>query len=157
MQSWFTPVDAPEPPSESEPKPVRFIRKNERKEIRRALDMRCEVVRLRDFSLITRQARDLSPDGMLIATGVELEPGESVIVSFQATSLGLWFDSEARVARMLQGRRAGDRGPEAGLSFTTLDRVKRLILRGHLRRVPPPLPRRAQRIDWSATVRSVSR
>ena len=83
--------------------------------------------------------------------------GENVIVSFKATQLGLWFDTEASVARIIKGRRDGDRGAGIGLSFSTLDRVKRLILRGHLRRVPPPLPRRMQRIDWTATVRSLSR
>jgi len=31
-------------------------------------------------------------------------------VSFKATQLGLWFDSEARVARVIKGRRDGDRG-----------------------------------------------
>jgi hypothetical protein len=57
----------------------------------------------------------------------------------------------------VSGRRNGDRGAALGVSFSTLDRVKRLILRGHLRRVPPPLPRRTQRIDWTATVRSLTR
>jgi hypothetical protein len=94
---------------------------------------------------------------MLVRTDAELEVGESLIVSFEATSLGLWFDTEANVARVVKGRRDGDRGTGIGLSFSTLDRVKRLILRGHLRRVPPPLPRRRQRIDWAATVRSFTR
>jgi hypothetical protein len=85
-----------------------------------------------------------------------LEPGENVFVAFRATHLGIWFDTEARVARMIRGRRPGDRGRGAALSFSTLSRVKRFILRGHLRRVPPPLPKRAQRIDWTATVRSIA-
>lgn len=119
--------------------------------------MTCQVVRERDFRLVAERAVDVSPDGMLVRTDAELEVGESLIVSFEATSLGLWFDTEASVARIVRGRRDGDRGAGFGLSFSTLDRVKRLILRGHLRRVPPPLPRRTQRIDWSATVRSFAR
>jgi hypothetical protein len=115
------------------------------------------VVRERDFRLIGSTALDLSPDGMLVATEHDLAVGESLIVSFRATSLGVWFDSEARVARVVRGRRDGDRGAAVGLSFSSLDRVKRLILRGHLRRVPPPIPRRAQRIDWTATIRSLDR
>jgi PilZ domain len=135
----------------------RFVRRNERREVRRAMGLTCQVVRERDFRLVSDRALDLSPDGMLVHSEAELELGESLIVSFKATQLGLWFDSEAQVARIVKGRRDGDRGAGIGLSFSTLDRVKRLILRGHLRRVPPPLPRRTQRIDWCATVRSVTR
>jgi hypothetical protein len=153
MVKWFTPVDAPEIDST----PLRFVRKNERSEIRRALELPCQVVRERDFRLVAERTIDLSPGGMLVASDLDLDPGDDLIVSFQATSLGLWFDTEAKVARIIRGRRAEDRGRGAAIRFSSLDRVKRLILRGHLRRVPPPLPRRLQRIDWSATVRSVGR
>jgi len=136
---------------------LRFVRRNDRREVRRAAGITCQVVRERDFRLVAERALDVSPDGMLVQTESELEVGESLIVSFKATQLGLWFDTEASVARIVKGRRDGDRGAGIGLSFSTLDRVKRLILRGHLRRVPPPLPRRTQRIDWSATVRSFNR
>ncbi len=134
-----------------------FVRKNDRREVRRSVKLTCQVVREKDFTLVSDQAVDLSPDGMLVLSDRDLSPGENVFVTFRATSLGLWFDTEARVARVVNGRRRGDRGRAIGLSFSTLDRVKRLILRGHLRRVPPPVPRRAQRIDWTATVRSISR
>ena len=134
-----------------------FVHRNDRREVRRAVGLTCQVVRERDFRLIADQAVDLSPDGMLVSSSHEMEVGESLIVSFKATQLGLWFDTEASVTRVIKGRRPGDRGPGIGLSFSSLDRVKRLILRGHLRRVPPPLPRRIQRIDWTATVRSLTR
>ncbi len=136
---------------------LKFVHRNDRREVRRAVGLTCQVVRERDFRLIADQAVDLSPDGMLVSSDHELEVGEGLIVSFKATQLGLWFDTDACVARVIKGRRPGDRGPGIGLSFSSLDRVKRLILRGHLRRVPPPLPRRIQRIDWTATVRSLTR
>jgi hypothetical protein len=136
---------------------LRFVRRNDRREVRRAVALACQVVRERDFKLVADRALDVSPDGMLVRCDADLALGEGLIVSFQATQLGLWFDSEATVARVVRGRREGDRGAAVGLSFATLDRVKRLILRGALRRVPPPVPRRTQRIDWSATVRSVKR
>ena len=135
---------------------LKFLRRNDRREIRRAVTLACTVVREQDFKVIAHEALDLSPDGMLVSTDRELEVGENMIVSFRATQLGLWFDTEATVARIIKGRRPGDRGPAIGLSFSTLDRVKRLILRGHLRRVPPHLPRRTQRIDWTATIRSLA-
>jgi len=134
---------------------LKFVRRNDRREVRRAVGLACTVVRERDFRVVAHQALDISPDGMLVSTEQPLEVGENMIVSFRATQLGLWFDTEASVARIVKGRRDGDRGAAIGLSFSTLDRVKRLILRGHLRRVPPPLPRRTQRIDWTATIRSV--
>lgn len=133
-----------------------FVRKNERREVRRAIAMSCQIVRERDFHLVAEKALDVSPDGMLVATDVDLEPGENVFVSFRATELGIWFDTEARVARVVRGRRPGDKGRGVALRFSTLPRVKRFILRGHLRRVPPPLPRRTQRIDWSATIRGLA-
>jgi hypothetical protein len=133
---------------------TQFVRKNERREVRRAITMSCQVVRERDFHLVSEKALDLSPDGMLVATDIDLEPGENVFVSFRATELGLWFDTEASVARVVRGRRPGDKGRGVALRFSTLPKVKRFILRGHLRKVPPPVPKRMQRIDWSATVRS---
>lgn len=129
-----------------------FVRKNERREVRRAVSLACQVVRERDFQVVADRAIDLSPDGIRVATDADLQPGEGVIVSFQATRLGLWFDTQATVCRVERGRRLGDREPAVGLRFDSLDRVKRFILRGHLRRVPPPVPRRTQRIDWARTV-----
>jgi hypothetical protein len=132
-----------------------FVRKNDRREVRRAVSVPCQIVRERDFRLVSDTTLDVSPDGMLVATTMDLEPGEPLLVSFQATELGLWFDGEARVARMVRGRRPGDKGKAVGLTFSSLSRVQRFILRGELRRVPPPVPRRPQRIDWTATVRSI--
>ena len=132
-----------------------LIRKNDRREVRRAFSMSCQIVRERDFKLIAEAAVDVSSDGMRVRTDLDLEPGENVFVSFRATELGIWFDTEAKVARVIHGRRPGDDGKSVGLRFSTMERVKRFILRNPLRRVPPPVPRRSQRIDWSATVRSI--
>ncbi len=139
------------------PERLKFVRRNDRREVRRDARFTCQVVRERDFRLVADYALDISPDGMLVSSEHDLAIGDSLIVSFKATQLGLWFDTEGSVARIVKGRRDGDRGAGIGVSFSTLDRVKRLILRGHLRRVPPPLPRRTQRIDWTATVRSLTR
>ncbi len=132
-----------------------FIRKNDRREMRRALSLRCQVVRERDFRLVAEETVDVSPDGMRVMTDVELAPGENLYVSFRATETGIWFDTEAQVARVIRGRRPSDTGKGIGLRFSTLSRVQRFILRNYLKRVPPPVPRRTQRIDWAATVRSI--
>ena len=130
-----------------------LVRRNQRREIRRAVRMPCRVVAEREFKLIGDRAVDLSPEGMLVPTEQPLEIGDSVIVSFRTTDLGIWFDTDAKVVRVIHGRRPGDTGKCMGLSFQSLSAVHRLILRGYFRHVPPPLPKRAQRIDYAASVR----
>lgn len=149
---YFTPVDSPDWEAERAQKRVKLVRKNDRHEIRKAVSIDCQVVRERDFRLIASRTIDLSPDGMLVPIEEDIAIGEPLVVTFQATQLGIWFDSEATVSRLLHGRRDYDKRPCMGLTFSTLDRVKRLVLRGHLRRVPPPLPKRAPRVDWSRSL-----
>ncbi|MCA9590976.1 MAG: PilZ domain-containing protein [Myxococcales bacterium] len=130
-----------------------FVRRNDRSEVRRARRVACQVVRESDFKLIAREAIDLSSDGMFVLTSEPgIARGDKLVVSFRATGLDLWFDTEATVTRVSRGRRQRDRPPGLGLRFDTLSGVKRLILRGHLRRTPPPVPMRAQRISWADTV-----
>jgi hypothetical protein len=129
---------------------------NERREVRRRVTLACRVVREQDFRLIGTHALDVSPDGMLVMTIRDVDPGDSLLVSFRATELGIWFDAEATVARVVRGRRPRDRGRCVGLSFTRFDAVSRLVLRGHLRRSAPPVPQRDARIDYAATVRRIA-
>jgi hypothetical protein len=132
------------------------VHKNERREVRRRLKVPCRVVRESDFRLVGTNAIDLSPGGMLLMTMRDVAPGEDLLVSFRATELGIWFNAEAKVARVVRGRRFKDRGRCAGIAFTRFDAVARLILRGHLGRSAPPLPQREARIDYAATVRRIS-
>jgi hypothetical protein len=129
-----------------------LVRKNDRREIRRALRLHCRVVVPHAKSVVADASYDLSPEGMLVRAIEPLYVGDKVEVAFRATDLGIWFDTEAHVARIIRGRRPGDHGVCYGLRFDSLSAVHRLILRGHYRHVPPPLPRRAQRIDYAATV-----
>jgi hypothetical protein len=136
-----------------------IVHKNERREVRRKVLFACRVVRERDYKLVATTTLDVSPSGMLVMSLRDVEPNESLLVTFRATELGLWFDAEARVARVVRGRRPRDRGRCAGIAFTRFDPVSRLILRGHLGRVAPPLParvRRGDRIDYAATVRRIA-
>jgi hypothetical protein len=130
--------------------------KNERREIRRRVTLACRVVRERDFHLIGTYALDLSPSGMLVMSIRDAEPGDSLIISFRATELGLWFDAEGEVARVVRGRRPKDRGRGIGVRFTRFDAVSRLVLRGHLRRNAPPVPQRDFRVDYAGTVRRIA-
>jgi hypothetical protein len=138
------------------PRPHRVVRRNDRREIRHALRLGCRVVEPRQFSLVADRMVDLSPEGALVRSDAGLEIGEEVVISFRATDFGIWFDSVAEVTRVIHNRRPTDGGRCFGLRFLTLPAVQRLILRGHLRRVPPPLPKRAQRIDYAATIRQIA-
>ena len=93
---------------------------------------------------------------MLVRTTSDITIGEPVIVTFQATPLGLWFDAQAEVTRVVRGERVEDEGRALGLRFLALPPISRLILRGHLRRIPPVLPQRPTRVDYAATVHSIA-
>jgi c-di-GMP-binding flagellar brake protein YcgR len=133
-----------------------FAHRNDRREVRRSVRLACRVVREDDFKLIGARALDVSPGGMLVMCIGDAKLGDSCIVSFKATELGIWFDMEAVVARVIRGKRAKDRGRCVGLRFTKIDPVQRLILRGHLRRSAPPVPHRAPRIDYAGTIRKIA-
>jgi PilZ domain-containing protein len=134
---------------------------NRRREMRRAVRLGCRV-RRRDGRLVGDRTVDLSPQGLLVASDECLERGAELIVSFQATELPLWFDTQATVRRVVEGRRPGDHGRALGLHFESLPAVSRLILRGHLRKAPPVVPQRElppelspRRIDYAQAVRRV--
>jgi PilZ domain len=133
-----------------------FVHAQQRETIRRAVQIPCQVVRERDFKLIGARTVDLSPHGMLVKSEADVLPDERLIVSFRATAFNLWFDTEAVVTRIVSGRRPGDPGRCLGVRFRTLDAVARHILRGSLRKVPPPVPRRERRMDYAATVRRIT-
>lgn len=136
---------------------MNLVHLQERRAIRRAIEIECQVVRERDFKLVGKKTFDLSTDGMLVPTSLDVEPGDDLIVSFQLM-FGVHVDAEARAARIVRGLRSHDSGPCVGIRFNGLDPITRHILRGSLRKVPPPIPRRARRearIDYAATVLSI--
>lgn len=133
-----------------------LIRKNDRKTTRHHVRLDCQVVRETDFRIVGYRTLDLSTEGMLVRTTSDVSVGDSLIVSFQATPLGLWFDMMGEVRRIIHGRRPEDEGRALGIRFTDLDPISRLILRGHLRRIPPVIPQRPTRVDYAATVRQIA-
>jgi PilZ domain len=120
---------------------------NRRREIRRSASLGCRVRRTDTTRLLGDRTLDLSPQGMLLASDERIDEGSEVVVSFMATELPIWFDTQATVTRIVQGRRPGDVGRALGLRFDTLPAVSRLILRGHLRKHPAALAQREPPID----------
>lgn len=108
---------------------VRAARRSRRHE----LLLSCQVVRERGFRLVSTLALDLSTEGMLVLTGERVLTGEPVVVSFRSPSSSRWFDLEGTVARVVHGRRPGDRGRCLGLSFGALSDADRSRLWEDLR------------------------
>ncbi|WP_394839001.1 PilZ domain-containing protein [Pendulispora rubella] len=129
----------------------------QRSVMRHAVEVSCQIVREQDMKLIGRRSLDLSTEGLLMPSEADVNIGDELMVSFRATDFGLLFATSGRVARILEGRRANDRGRCIGVSFR-LGAIARHILRGGLRRVPPPLPRRARekRVDYAKTVYEIA-
>jgi len=114
-----------------------LARKVQRNAFRRDVLLGCQVVRERDFSLVSSLAFDLSQGGMLVLTAGRVLTGEELLVSFRAPQTGEWFDLEATVARVLHGRRPGDRGRCLGLEFQSFDLAGRWRLSEGIRGLPP--------------------
>jgi len=129
-----------------------LVHAKQRRVVRRAMRVECQVVRERDFRLLGSRALDLSPLGMLVLAQENVLTGEPVVVSFRVALSSWWFDAEATVARVIHGRRPGDLGRCFALSFDSLEEDAKVFLRRALRGVPPPLPKREPRVDYAATV-----
>jgi len=129
-----------------------LVHAQQRRALRRAIGVECQVVRERDFCLVGSRGVDLSPKGMLVMSQEPVLTGEPVIVSFRLPRGLYWFDSQATVARVVHGRRPGDGARCFGIEFETLDPDHQWFLGLALRGTPPPLPRREPRVDYAGSV-----
>ena len=121
---------------------VILTRKQPRRAFRREVLLSCQVVRERDFRLVSDLALDLSTEGMLVSTEQRVLTGEELLVSFRPPRSDRWLDVQATVARVVHGRRPSDRGRCLGLSFHAFDAASRRLLFNQLRGLPPPEPAR---------------
>jgi hypothetical protein len=129
-----------------------LVHAHQRRTVRRALRVECQGIRERDLRLMGRWSLDLSPAGVLVGTGERVLTGEPAFVSFRLPQAPSWFHVRANVARVLNGRRPGERGRCIALEFDPLDGRTHWLLRAALRNLPPPLPTREPRVDYAATV-----
>jgi hypothetical protein len=129
-----------------------LVHAQQRRALRRGVRVDCQVVRERDFALVGSRGLDLSPFGMLVMAEVPVMTGEPLFVAFRLPRSTWWFDAEATVARVLHGRRPGDKGRCFGIEFDALDRSLQYFLHTALHGVPPPVPKREARIDYAASV-----
>jgi c-di-GMP-binding flagellar brake protein YcgR len=119
-------------------------RKLPRRAFRREVLLTCQVVRERDFQLVSDLALDLSTAGMLVATEQRVLTGEPLLVSFRPPRSQRWLDVSATVTRVVHGRRPSDRGRCLGIAFDGMAEQDRKLLFRHLRGLPAPeIARRA--------------
>jgi PilZ domain-containing protein len=107
-----------------------------RARLRRRVQPSCQVVRTSDFRLVGTRILDLSATGMLLETQLPVLTGEELVISFKSPAEDRWFDCEASVARVVHGRRRGDKGRALGISFDAIDPWNQLLLCEHLRNAP---------------------
>lgn len=117
------------------------------------LDVR--VVRERDFRVIGRGSLDLSLSGILIQCTYDAEVGDEVIVSFQTPGLGEWVDAVGIVTRRIEGRRRGDLGMAAGVTFVSMDDESLRALARFLEGAPVTQPR-APRVDYAREIQRIA-
>ena len=129
-----------------------LVHANQRRDVRRAVRVECQVVREKDFRLLATRTENLSSGGMLVRAGERALTGEPVIVSFRVPRSRRWVDARATIARVLHGRRPGDRGLRYGVEFEALAPEDERYLRSCLKGMAPPLPAREPRVDYTATV-----
>jgi len=132
---------------------VAWAMRDERTSSRRAVVLPCQIVRERDFRLVGDRMIDLSTQGMLAPLRERVVTGERVIVAFCID--GQWIDSEATVARIEHGRRAGDLGLSAGIMFDGLPHRPTSSVSAFVERRPVRVPRRSPRVRQQAAVETV--
>jgi hypothetical protein len=81
--------------------------------------------------------------------------GEKLIVSFRLPRAGVWVDAEARVTRVIHGRRPGDEGRALGLSFESVDEVAQRAIEAELSLTPIAPPGRSLRDDHAQRITRV--
>jgi hypothetical protein len=128
----------------------------ERVAYRHSVHVDCQVVRERDFRLIGKRTIDLSTTGLLVASELDVNVGESMILSFRAPRSDRYIDAEGVITRISSGRRRGDVARAVGIEFSAIDQASFVALKTTLRRMPPTRPRRPSRLDYAALTRVIS-
>ncbi|MEO7033808.1 MAG: PilZ domain-containing protein [Polyangiaceae bacterium] len=103
----------------------------------------CQVVRERDFSLVSDRVVDLSATGALVGPADPALTGERILVSFRIPRSTVWIDAEATVTRVVHGRRPGEFSRALAIEFDQLEALPRFMLEEALRIVPPTPPKSA--------------
>jgi hypothetical protein len=107
-----------------------------RRPSRRPVRLACEIVRERDFKLISSEIVELSASGLLVRPETRVLTGDELLVSFMAPFSRIYIDAEAVVARVIHGRRMTDHGHAIGIAFDNIDACSRALIERQLADLP---------------------
>ena len=127
-----------------------------RKGVRRSVRSACRAMSWSRFEVVGERLRDLSPYGALLECEGEVVVGDQLLVSFRMPWLGDDVLVTAEVARVVAGRRTGDRGRCAGLRFVDLDPADRRELRARLEPLEPTPAARVHPVDYALTASAIA-
>ncbi len=122
---------------------------------RHLMRLPCQVVRERDFRLIADRVENISLTGLSVSPAEPVLTGEKLIVSFRLPHEGIWVDAEARVTRVIHGRRPGEDQRALGLAFEDVSVELQLAIARELMKTPPAPPGRSLRDEHSYRVARV--
>ena len=137
--------------------PISYVRTRElvesRNALRRQIRLPCEIVSHYGDDPFVHFIGDLSEDGAWIDTLFPLHPMAELVLCFEPPGIRRELMVFARVARVVTGRRRGDRGPRGmGLELLDLTAAERRglaqCLRGLAPRSPAQLRRPVPARDW---------
>jgi PilZ domain len=112
----------------------------QRRAPRHSVRLECQVVRERDFRLISDRIVNLSTTGLVVSPADPALTGERLLVSFRIPHSGQWVDAEATVARVVHGRRPGEHTRGLALELESVEEIPQMLLGRALRRCPPAPP-----------------
>lgn len=124
---------------------------DERRSVRRDVEVECQVVRAHGGEVLAERAVDLSTDGMLVLSSAACVLGESMLATFCVPGTGQWVTVPGRVVRVIAGRRHNDPGRAIALEFDVLNIEIQRLLRAALEVLPESPPARTRRVDYAAT------
>lgn len=128
---------------------------------RHALETACIVRSLRDGRLLGDHTVDVSYSGIGVGALDASSPctgtGERVALSLQIPGSSMWIQGEGRIERVMQGRRAGDRGPALGIRVDRMDGLSRVLLTSVARQYPEAARARGGQRDYAEAVLRIDR
>lgn len=126
---------------------VEILEGGGRAELRRAVNLECQVVSDMWEGTLPHRAKNLSPSGIYLESDFPLHVGHEVVLSFEPPRGGaelLIYGEVRRVEMRRRGYEPLGRGGGMGVAFDYMSEDERARLAAALIGLPPPLPPRPQ-------------
>jgi hypothetical protein len=130
-----------------------------RQSVRRAVELDCDVRSDRWNGPLPLAARDISPEGLWLASPFALDPGEQLVLAFRPPRWPVGCLPVVALGEVVRAdmrrRRSDGHPPGMGVRFLDIAHADQTLMQRSLRGLPPPLPPRPRpeplaRIDAEA-------